>query len=170
MRRHPLAAQENLDGLLSDAGLDLLTHEVVRDAVVMLGDLDVIIEVDPAALPLGILVRFIRQGSERRTIELFEQVAPTSSPTPERSVVQLDQERVDRLVEGGERKEAAVAQACQDPSSDDLDPDFDLGFVAWTIRSRRDDGGAVMAGGIGRRPVVPRVVETGPGGAAPPSL
>src|SRR4051812_11916545 len=102
MRRHPLAAQENLDGLLGDAGLDLLTHEVVRDAVVMLGDLDVIIEVDPAALPLGILVRLIRQGSECRTIELFEQVAATSPPAAQRSIVQFDKERVDRLIKGGE--------------------------------------------------------------------
>lgn len=78
MRRHPLTAEENLDGLLSDASLDLLMHEVVRDAVVVPGDLDVIIEVDPAALPLRTLVRFIRQGGERRTIEVLEQVAPTS--------------------------------------------------------------------------------------------
>ena len=54
MRRHPLAAEEYLDGLLGNPRLDLLMHEVVKDAVVMLGDLDVIIEVDPAALPLGI--------------------------------------------------------------------------------------------------------------------
>lgn len=43
MRRHPLAAEKYLDGLLRDAGLNLLMNEVVRDAVVMLGDLDVII-------------------------------------------------------------------------------------------------------------------------------
>ena len=94
----------------------------------MFGDLDMVIEIDPAALPLGILVRFIRQGGERRMIELLEQVAPTSPPAPERSIVQLDKERVDRLVEGCEREEAAVAQARQNPSTDDLDPDFDLGF------------------------------------------
>ncbi|WLA39006.1 hypothetical protein QNJ95_40030 [Bradyrhizobium elkanii] len=61
-------------------------------------------------------------------IELFEQVAPTSPPAPERSIVQLDKEAVDRLVEGGEREEAAVAQTRQNPSPDDLDPDLDLGF------------------------------------------
>ena len=72
MRGHALATEEDLDGLLGDASLDLLMYEAVRDAVVMLGDLDVIIEVDPAALPLGILLRFIRQGGERRTIELLE--------------------------------------------------------------------------------------------------
>ena len=43
-------------------------------------------------------------------------------------IVQLDKERVDRLVEGGEREEAAVAQTRQNPAPDDLDPDFDLGF------------------------------------------
>src|SRR3954454_2013836 len=109
MRGHPLAAEKYLDGLLGDAGLNLLMHEVVRDAVVMLGDLDVIIEVDPAALPLGILVRLIRQGGQRRTIELLEQFAATSSPAAQRSIVQFDKERVDRLIEGGEREEAAVA-------------------------------------------------------------
>jgi hypothetical protein len=46
----------------------------------MFGDLDMIIEIDPVALPLGILVRFIRQGGERRTVELLEQVAPASPP------------------------------------------------------------------------------------------
>jgi hypothetical protein len=52
MRRHPLAAEEDLDGLLGDAGLNLLMHEVVRDAVVMLGNLDMIMfeELDHSAL------------------------------------------------------------------------------------------------------------------------
>src|SRR6516165_2545280 len=163
MRRRPLAAEEDLDGLLGNPRLDLLMHEIVRDAVVMLGDLDVIIEVDPAALPFGILVRLIRQGGQRRTIELLEQFAATSSPAAHRSIVQLDKKRVDRLVEGGEREEAAVAQARQNPSPDDLDPDFDLGFVARTIRSRWNDGGAVMAGEIGIGPVDHRLVKAGPG-------
>src|SRR5208283_1137508 len=56
MRRHTLAAQENLDGLLGDPCLDLLTYEAMRNTVVMFGNLDVIIEIDPTALPLGILV------------------------------------------------------------------------------------------------------------------
>src|SRR5437867_8030218 len=131
MRRHPLATEEDLDGLLGNPRLYLLMHEVVRDAVVMLGDLDMIIKIDPAALPLGILVRLIRQGGQRRSIELFEQFAATTSPAAQRSIVQLDKKRVDRLIEGGKREEAAVAQARQNPSTDDLDPDFDLGFVPW---------------------------------------
>ena len=81
MRRHPLAAEENLDGLLGDAGLNLLMHEVMRDTVVMLGDLDMIIEVDPTALPLGILVRLIRQRGERRMIEFLETVRADFAPS-----------------------------------------------------------------------------------------
>ena len=33
MRRHTLAAQENLDGLLGDPCLDLLTYEVMGNTV-----------------------------------------------------------------------------------------------------------------------------------------
>ncbi|MGY4627156.1 hypothetical protein ACVWY3_004912 [Bradyrhizobium sp. USDA 4486] len=44
--------------------LDFLIHEAVRDAVVMFSDLDMIIKAAPAALPLGILVRLIRQGGQ----------------------------------------------------------------------------------------------------------
>src|SRR5438067_481173 len=72
MRGHPFAAQENLDGPDGDPCLDLLTHEAVRHAVIMLGDLDMIIEIDPTPLPLGILVGLVRQWYERRTIEFIE--------------------------------------------------------------------------------------------------
>ena len=47
MRGDPLAAQENLDGLQGDPCLDLLMHEVVRDAVIVFGDLDVVVEIEP---------------------------------------------------------------------------------------------------------------------------
>ncbi|MET4213895.1 hypothetical protein ABIB95_008748 [Bradyrhizobium sp. LA2.1] len=42
-----------------------------------------------------------RKGGERRIIELSEQVAAISSAAARRSIVQLDNERADRLVEGG---------------------------------------------------------------------
>ncbi len=61
---HPLAAQENLNGPLGDSCFDFLTQEVVGDAVIMFGDLDMTIEIDPAALPLGILVGFVWQRCE----------------------------------------------------------------------------------------------------------
>ena len=51
VRGDALAAQENLDGLLVDPCLDLLTYEAMGNTVVMFGNLDVIIEIDPTALP-----------------------------------------------------------------------------------------------------------------------
>jgi len=129
----------------------------------MFGDLDMIVEIDPAPLPLGLLVGLIRQGGQRRAIELL--VAPASSPAPEKSIVQLDKECLNCLVEGGEREEAAVAQAHQNPSPDDLDADFDLGLAARTLRPRRHNGGAVMAGEVGVGPAHHRLMKAGPGDA-----
>src|SRR6266481_5425949 len=50
------AAMKDLDCRGGDARLDLLAEQLVRHAVVMLGDLDVVVETDPAALPLGVFV------------------------------------------------------------------------------------------------------------------
>jgi hypothetical protein len=61
MAGDPFAAMKDLDCPGGDARLDLLADQLVRHAVVMLGDLDVIIEADAAALPLGILVSHRRQ-------------------------------------------------------------------------------------------------------------
>jgi hypothetical protein len=60
-----------------------LTDEAVRNAVVMLGDLDMIIEIDAAALPLRILVGLVRQRQQRRTIDLIEELPPAPSPAPQ---------------------------------------------------------------------------------------
>ncbi len=48
----------------------------------MLGDLDMIIEIDPTPLPFGILVGLVWQWHERRTIEFDEQIASASAPAP----------------------------------------------------------------------------------------
>ena len=61
MAGDPFAAMKDLDCRDGDARLDLLAEQLMRHAVVMLGDLDVIVEADPAALPLGVLVGQRRQ-------------------------------------------------------------------------------------------------------------
>jgi hypothetical protein len=47
---------EDLDRGEGDPHLDFLADQLVRHAIIMLGDLDVIVEADPAALPLGVFV------------------------------------------------------------------------------------------------------------------
>lgn len=82
MRGDALAAQEALDGFQRDPCLDLFMHEVVRHAVVMLVKLDMIFEVHPTALPLSVLVGFVGQWSQCRSVKLLEQLAPASPPAP----------------------------------------------------------------------------------------
>ena len=50
------AAMEQLDGLGGDPRLDLLADQLMRDRVVVPGDLDVVVDAGSAFLPLGILV------------------------------------------------------------------------------------------------------------------
>src|SRR4029079_5059515 len=56
MAGDPRAAMEELARGDGDPRLGLLADQLVRHAVVVLGDLDVVVEVDPAALPLGVFV------------------------------------------------------------------------------------------------------------------
>ena len=84
MAGDPFAAMKDLDCRGSDARLDLLAEQLVRHAVVMLGDLDVIVEADPAALPLGVFVGQRRQRSERRYVKLLEKRLMAGAPTASR--------------------------------------------------------------------------------------
>jgi len=100
MGRHALAAQENLDGFGGDPCLDVLPYETMRNAVVVLGDLDMIIEIDATALPLSILVGLVRWPQQRRTIELVEELTPAPTPAPQRAVIEIDKRATDLLLSG----------------------------------------------------------------------
>src|SRR5205823_6133218 len=100
MAGDPFAAMKDLDRRGSDARLDLLAEQLVRHAVVMLGDLDVIVEADPAALPLGVFVGQRRQRSERRYVKLLELTA--GAPTAHHAIVQLFEQGADCGVELGQ--------------------------------------------------------------------
>src|SRR5918998_4503738 len=97
---------EDLDGGGRDPGLDLLARQGMRNAVVVLGDLDVVVEPDPAALPFGVLVGLRGQGGEGRTLDLLEELASRAAPAAQRTIVEGGEEIADRFIEGGEREEA----------------------------------------------------------------
>ena len=120
MRRHALATQEDLDGSGGDPCLDFVADQAVRNAVVVLGDLDVVVEIDATALPFRVLVGLLRQRHQGLTIELVEELAAAASPASQGAIVEIDQEAPDRLVEGGKREEAAVPQPRQNPATNDL--------------------------------------------------
>ncbi len=56
MARNPAAAVEQLDGGRGDPRGQRLADQAVRDRVVMPVDLDMVVDADPALLPLGVLV------------------------------------------------------------------------------------------------------------------
>jgi hypothetical protein len=57
MRGDAFAVMEQLDCRRREARLYFLAHQTVRDAVIMFVNFDMIIDIDPAALPLGVLIR-----------------------------------------------------------------------------------------------------------------
>ena len=160
-----LAAVENLDCCRGDPRLDLLADQLVRHAVVMLGELDVVIEVDATALPLGVFVGKGWQRHERRLVQRFEERPPAHAPTAHRAVVDLVEQGPDRRVEFGQREEAPVPQPRQNPAPDHLHPDLDFGLVPGLVGARRDDRGAVMPGQVGIGPIDHRLVKAGLGDA-----
>src|SRR5215475_1606502 len=70
-----LAAMEDFDRARRDTRPDLLAQQLVRHRVVVLVDLDVIVEPDPAFLPLGEDIGLGRQRLEGRPFQILEQSA-----------------------------------------------------------------------------------------------
>ena len=129
MRGNALAAVEDLDRARRDARPDLLAQQLVRHRVVVLLDLDVVVEPDPAFLPFGKDVGLGRQRLERRPFQLLEQRATARAEMARHAVVDLRDQLGDGRVQCREREELAVAQLGDDEASRDLNRNFDLGLV-----------------------------------------
>ena len=161
MARDPAASIEELDGARGDACADRLASQAVGDGVVVLVDLDVIVDADPAFLPLGIFINLRRQWREGRFVDLVEQLETRGAEMAGRFAIELVDELEDGDVERGQRGEAAVPELGQDPAFDDLDAHLRFGFVAGLSWPGRDDGRAVMARQIGVGAVDPGFEEAG---------
>ena len=75
----------------------------------MLVDVDMVIPSDPAWPPFGVLVGFVRQRLQRRSIEFEEEIAPADAKAAHRPRVEIDNQFGDRPVQLGEREKAAVS-------------------------------------------------------------
>lgn len=76
------AAMEQLDGLGGDPSADLLADQLMRDRVVVPGDLDVVVDAGSAFLPLGILIGPGREGLKGRLVDLLEQFEAAGAEVP----------------------------------------------------------------------------------------
>src|SRR5438552_1339302 len=164
---HALAAMEDLDGGRGAARVDVLVQERMRDGVVVPVDVDVVVDVDPRVdRPVADDEGLGREGMERGLIKLGEELASTGSIDAHDLRVERLQEVADADVEGGEREEALVAEAGEDPALDDLNSDLHLRFIARTPRAGGDDDGGVVLRELLVGALEARLVPTGHGDAA----
>src|SRR3546814_16590174 len=75
VHRDAFAAEKDLDGARGEAGLDLAAGEAMRHRVMVVIDGDMVVEPDPAALPLGMDPRLRRQRLELGCVDPLEQLA-----------------------------------------------------------------------------------------------
>ena len=137
MACHPLAFGEKFHRIRAHPHVQLLAHQLVRHAVVVAVDLDVIVDSHPRLLPLCIEKALRRQRAQHRPLQALEQRPTRARQLVERPLVQPHQKLADGLVQLGERKEAPMAQPCKDPPFHHLDTHLDLGLVAGPSHPRR---------------------------------
>ena len=126
MRRNPLAAVEQFDRARGDARPDLLAQQAMGRRVVVLVDLDVVVEPDPAFLPRGEDVGLGRQRLERRAVQLLEERTAARPEMPRHAVIELRDQLGDGGVQRRQREEAPIAQLGDDEARRHLDGGFDL--------------------------------------------
>ena len=114
MRRNALAAMEDLDRARRNARPNLLTHQLVRHRVVVLVELDVVVEPDPALLPFGKDVGLGRQRLQRWAFELLEERSSARAEMARDPVIDLRTISAMAAFKLGEREELSVAQLGDD--------------------------------------------------------
>ncbi|VKE35557.1 Uncharacterised protein [Streptococcus pneumoniae] len=111
-------------------------------------DLDVVVDVHPRLLPLGVDVGLLRQGAQRRTIQAVEGRLPGARQLLERALVEPLQQPGDGRVEFIQGEELPIPQCGEDPTLDHLHADFGLGLVARFACPRRHHRHAIVLGQI----------------------
>ena len=134
----------------------------MRDAVVVMVELDVVVDVDRRALHEARTnaVAGSARDTERRALE---RRPATSRQLLERPGVEFRQQLRDRGIELGQAEERPMAQPGENPALDDLHAGFDLGLVLRLSRACRQDDRAVMGGELGGARIRLRLVAVGVG-------
>ena len=144
MTGHALALIEDLHRPARAAGIHLLADQLIRRAVVMTVQFDVIVQIHARLLPLRIHERLQRQRLQRRSIDSLIQLGTRTGQLAKGPLIQLVNQLQDGLVQLRQTEELALAQRRQHPPLHDLNSDLRLGFVPWAIRPRRKDAHAIM--------------------------
>lgn len=130
---------QQFDSAGCDARVELETDQRVRHAVAVFVDLDVIVDVNRHCLEARELVGLCRQRLQCRRVQLGECAGATSRQLLERPLIQVLEQRADRLIDRVDRLKPVMTQARHDPAFDDLDRNLYLWFVLRTIYARRKE-------------------------------
>ncbi len=165
MRSDAAAVVEQLHSTLGDTGVHYRPSQAVGHAVPVSQHLDMVVEPDPTAPPVGILVGLGRQLQQGSALEAVEQGLPAAADVTHGAGVQ----RLQQLADGGvglvQAEQPPVAQAGQDPALDDLYPNLDLGLVARLADPGRHHGRAVVRRHLLVGAVDPGLIAAGGGDA-----
>src|SRR5262245_24275236 len=119
MRGNPFAFGKDLDGTAGKAHLDLGASEVMRNAVKMAGDIDMVVNTDTPHAPFGEDIGFGRQVPESWPIELVKELpAGDAEPADLPFLVGAPQQVADGRVEFTKAVKPRIAQAGQNPPFD----------------------------------------------------
>ena len=164
MGRDQLAAMEDLHRLGRDARLHFFAQQPERHRIEVLLDLDVVVEVDPAALPVGIFIRCRRQRPAARAGRAARRARAASCPSrasADRSAASTSS-RIAWFSSASEKnrrlRSRARIQRCTTWT-----PTSTLALSRGLYGPRRDHRGAVMRRHVGIGAVDQRLVEAGPG-------
>ena len=78
MAGRPAPMGEDFDRAKGNSQFDFLAHQLMRDAVVVVLELDVIVDIDPGTFPVSQRERERRQWSEKRRVQRLEGRAAAS--------------------------------------------------------------------------------------------
>lgn len=157
-----MAFAEDLDGACRQPCPELLADQVVWHRVMVAFQPDMIVGTNRGAAPVGMDERLRRQRLHGRAIERLEKVLTRGAKVTADTGIQTSGFRADGGVEFVEGEELAIAQSRDDPALSKKNRPFDLGLVAWLVRTCRKDGRAVMRRHLGVAAVDLGLVEAGP--------
>ena len=148
VRGHARAFVQDLNRGRRRADLHHFVHQVVRHAVEVRIEGDVIIDVDASAAPLAHVEGLPRQRLQGRLVDGLPHAGPCSIFLAERPMIQRAQQFANRYVKIFQRKELVMTQRRDDPTLRHLHGTFHLGFVTRLARAR--DHSLRSNGSVGR--------------------
>src|SRR5262249_27766453 len=115
VRRDAIAVEKYFNRRCRYPSFELFVHEAVRRRVEVMVDDDVIVDVERRELPLAVDKALARQGAQRRTLQLIEELATAGTINSHPAIVEIFEQLADSLVEGVDGEECLVTKTRQDP-------------------------------------------------------